>query len=161
MKLIWKMNNTKKRIPEDIYHAGTFIFLDLDNFGECARNMGWSEYTPNPITAFLTDEVERYIHERLSVLIWGLDPRRGTEEAIILSYEPIESIQAWCDDLIQDVKAIAEELNANTSLSCGIATGIVFERKAIADNRTKTIGRDPLRWLAYKALRQAKKKRGE
>jgi GGDEF domain-containing protein len=154
------MSKTKKRIHEDISHAGTFIFLDLDNFGECVRNMGWSEYTPNPISAFLTDEVERYIHERLSVLIWGLDQRRGTEEAIILSYDPIESIQAWCYDLIEDVKAIATELNASTSLSCGIATGIVSEIKAIADNRTKTIGRDPLRWLAYKALRQAKKKGG-
>jgi GGDEF domain-containing protein len=154
------MIKTTKKIPEGIYNTGTFIFLDLDNFGECVRTMGWSEYTPNPISAFLTDEVEHYIHDRFNVLIWGLDQKRGTEEAIILSYEPIESIQVWCCDLIRDVKTIAEEFNANTSLSCGIATGIVSETKAIADNRSKTISRDPLRRLAYKALRQAKKKGG-
>jgi GGDEF domain-containing protein len=154
------MFKTTKKILKDIDNIGTFIFLDLDNFGECVKTMGWSEYTPNPISAFLTDEVEYYIHDRFNVLIWGLDQKRGTEEAIILSYEPLESIQVWCYKVIRDVKAIAEEFNANTSLSCGIATGIVSETKAITDNRTKTINRDPLRGLAYKALRQAKKKGG-
>jgi len=33
---------------------GAGIFLDLDNFKEVMRKMGWSEFRPNPITGTLT-----------------------------------------------------------------------------------------------------------
>lgn len=139
---------------------GVVIALDLDDFGRCAEHMGWSEYTPNIITGFITEAVEELVSKHFGVVIWGLDRKRGTEEALLVFQLDYEMIAEELQELVTKVKSMAEGIDAPTSLSIGVAIGPLMRLKPETNNRKKTLAKDPTRVLAYKALREAKKRGG-
>nr|MDO8076715.1 hypothetical protein [Candidatus Freyarchaeota archaeon] len=49
---------------------GVGMFLDLDNFKEVMRKMGWSEFRPNPITGTLTQLVQRLAAKYNATVLW-------------------------------------------------------------------------------------------
>ncbi|AEM38703.1 hypothetical protein Pyrfu_0834 [Pyrolobus fumarii 1A] len=133
---------------------GTIVMIDLDKFGEIVEERGWSEYRPNPATGLLTMLVERLVSKWQGVVLYGLDPDRGTEEVVIeIPYvEP--------EELLDDLKAIREELR-----KVGVTATIVAVRgyvglKPTGDRREAYEG-TPYRRLAAKLLRKAKRRGGD
>ncbi len=137
--------------------TATVVFGDLDNFSECMQKMGWTEYHPNRITAFLTEKAQRLIKIHQAVHLWGLDPNRGTEEFILAFFQAPQFVKKEMEQLQRDINDLAEELGAKTSLSIGMATGKLQRMKPLANNSKKELKKDPTVFLAYKALRKAKK----
>ncbi len=62
---------------------GTIVVMDLDKFGEYVEEHGLDPYRPNDVTATLTRLVEELARRRGGFIVYGLDPDRGTEEAVI------------------------------------------------------------------------------
>ena len=83
---------------------GTIVILDLDRFEEQVEREGWSRYRPNPVTGLLTQLVEQLVRRWQGVPLYGLDPERGTEEAVILF--PLTGPE----ELEEDLLSIAEEI---------------------------------------------------
>lgn len=52
---------------------GVIIVLDLDRFRKIVEEMGWSEYSPNPITGLLSNLVEELVHKHHAMVVYGLD----------------------------------------------------------------------------------------
>jgi len=84
---------------------GTIVALDLDRFDEMIKEKGWSRYSPNIITGLLSNLVYDFSRKWSGTVIFGLDWKRGTEEAIIEipCVEPIE--------LKDDLTRIWKEIN--------------------------------------------------
>lgn len=120
------------------------ICVDIDRFGDMTREKGWTPYSPNPVTRYLTHAVSAFAERHAATILYGLDTERGTEEA-----------QLYCSSpdlarIIEDLEEIRAEMRTmGASLSVGIASvapGIPL--KALKDFP-----------LAKKALRESKRKK--
>ncbi|MGV9173132.1 MAG: hypothetical protein ACOC44_09380 [Promethearchaeia archaeon] len=141
-------------------NKGTIVFADLDNFQDCMKIMGWSRYSSNQITQFMTNTVKKYIIKYQATPLWGLNEEEGTEEFIDLFFLPLEKVKQILDKLRRDILNLAEKLDAPTSLSVGIAEGDVEHIKPLKSHRKKEFLKHPIIYLAYKALKKAKKQGG-
>lgn len=139
---------------------GVVTFLDLDNFKHCVEEKNWSKYTPNPITRFLTVTIEQYIRKYRALSFWGLDQKRGTEEAILFFQYEKSFVLNLIDDLRKDIMNLAQQYNASTSLSAGLAEGKIPKIKNIKNHSKSEFKKDPTIFLAYRALKKAKKQGG-
>ena len=149
-------NEIKSRLS----NYGTVVFLDLDNFNTCMKAKNWSEYTPNPITRYLTHEIMRYVREYRVLTLWGLNRQRGTEEGILFFQYEKEFVQELIEELRKDIRKLAQRHRANTSLSAGLAEGKVPKVKKIKSHSKREFKKDPTIFLAYRALKKAKKRGG-
>lgn len=145
---------------EGVSNYGTIVFLDLDKFHNCIEKKGWSEYTPNPITDFLTVELEKIIRKYRAMELFGVNKHRGTEEAILYFHQNYKKIYEVFENLRRKLERFAEKMNAPTSLSVGITKGKVPKVKRIKSHNVNEFKKDPYVFLAYKALKKAKKKGG-
>jgi len=92
------------------------IAVDLDKFSEMTKKMGWTEYSPNPVTRYLTHAISAFAEKHHAPILCGLDFERGTEEAQIYCSDPD------VDEIIADLEVMREEIRKmGTTLSCGIA----------------------------------------
>ena len=139
---------------------GTVAFVDLDGFKNCMEEMGWARWHPNPMTELLTRELLHFIRKYFAVHIWGLNEKEGTEEAILIFFQESTLIVELFESLRKKVLNLAQKLEAPTSLSVGIASGRIIDTKPITHHRKSDFQKDPTRYLAYKALKEAKRKGG-
>ncbi|MCD6489021.1 MAG: hypothetical protein J7K21_07365 [Desulfurococcales archaeon] len=132
---------------------GTIIVIDLDRFKEIVQEKGWDEYKPNIVTGTLTSLVEFFSRKWQGVIVFGLDPQRGTEEAII----EIPFINPL--DVKNDLINIRDEIN-----KLGVGVTIVAVRDIViarpARNRREAYYGTPGRRRALKILRSIKRKGG-
>ncbi len=127
--------------------------MDLDRFRELVKVRGWSEYTPNPVTGRLTELVQQFVLKWFAVVIYGLDPERGTEEVVLelpgVKFEAIE----------EDLRKIIDEIRGlGASISIGVSYGLVTGREALT--RREAYYGTPTRRRAVRALREAKRMGG-
>jgi hypothetical protein len=141
---------------------GTIVFLDLDKFGECMDFMGWTRYTPNEITGFMTEKIMLWISTYFAVHIWGMNEKEGTEEAMLAFFQDPEEIYDLMESFRNEIFLLAQKIKAPTTLSIGISTGLINmdEIKPISHHRQSDISKDPTRRLAFKAIQKAKKMGG-
>ncbi len=132
---------------------GTIVVIDLDRFSEVVRDRGWSEYKPNPATGLLTQLVERLVAKWRAVVVYGLDPERGTEE-VVLEIPLVEP-----EELRSDLEELKREINR-----LGVGVTIVAVKGFVglkpAKNRREAYYGTPSRRLAWKLLREAKRRGG-
>ncbi|MBU7014646.1 MAG: hypothetical protein HXS52_14000 [Theionarchaea archaeon] len=120
------------------------IALDLDRFGELTRKMGWTEYSPNPVTRYLSHAVADFAKTHQATILYGLDFERGTEEAqMYCSHPDMERMITDLETMRKEIRTISE-----TTLSVGIA-------HITADVPVKALKDFP---LAKKALKESKRK---
>jgi len=136
---------------------GTIVVVDLDNFKACTAKKGWTRYTPNPITALLTQRIQQIISVQFGTLLWGLNEQEGTEESLLYFSCGINEIYDTFEALRLEILTLARKEDAPTSLSIGMAYGPVTSLKHAINNRRSTLQKDSTRILAYKALHKAKK----
>lgn len=131
---------------------GTVIMLDLDRFSEIVQERGWSEYSPNPATALLTQLVENFVRKWQGVVVYGLDEKRGTEEAVI----EVPFVEP--EELVEDLRKIKEEINKlGVGITIVAVRGYVVAQPASQrDAYTLT----PTRRQAHSILRKAKRRGG-
>ncbi len=86
---------------------GVIVVVDVDRMGELVEERGWSRYKPNPVTGKLTLLVEGLARKWHGTVIYGLDPERGTEEALIEI--PLVEARELVDDLISIARGIEAE----------------------------------------------------
>ncbi len=132
---------------------GTVVVIDLDKFSDVVRERGWSEYEPNPATGLLTSLVERLVSKWRAVVVYGLDPERGTEEAVleIPFTEP--------EEVLPDLEEIKKELNRlGVGVTIAAVKGVVGFKPA-RDRREAYYG-TPSRRLAWSLVREAKRRGG-
>jgi GGDEF domain-containing protein len=139
---------------------GTIIFLDLDRFGESIKEKTWDEYRPNPISGFLTNKLLEYITKFQAIHLYGINKKRGTEEAILLFLQDRDWVHSLFEDLRREVLKKARKFDVNTSLSIGIAHGPIRNLKVVKEHSRKEFIKHPTVYLAYKALKKAKKRGG-
>jgi GGDEF domain-containing protein len=144
----------------NLLNKGTIVFADLDNFQDCMKIMGWSRYSPNEITRLMTNRVQRYINRYQATLLWGLNKAEGTEEFILIFLQDIERVIKIMNKLRKDILELARKLNAPTSLSVGLTYGEISHLKVLKSHKKKEFLKHPTIYLAYKALKKAKKKGG-
>ncbi len=119
------------------------ISLDLDNFSKITTERGWSQYSPNPVTRFLTHAVSNFAQNHHATVLSGVDSQRGTEEAQIYCSHPD------LDKIIHDLNNIRRKIKEmGVTLSVGIA-------QVPSDIPAKSLQDYP---LAKKALRKSKRK---
>lgn len=131
---------------------GTVVMIDLDEFGETVRERGWSEYQPNPATGLLTMLVERLASKWSAYVLYGLDPERGTEEAVL------EVPYTTPEELREDLEEILRELNR-----VGVRATIVAVYGHVglpARSRREAYHGTPTRRLALRLLRREKRRGG-
>ncbi len=133
---------------------GTIVMIDLDRFGEIVEERGWSEYKPNPATGLLTLLVERFVSKWQGVVLYGLDPERGTEEVVVeIPYvEP--------EELVEDLEEIRRELRRVNVTATIVAVRGYVGLKPTGDRREAYEG-TPYRRLAARLLRRAKRRGGD
>ena len=132
---------------------GTVVVMDLDRFEEMTEKMGWDQYKPNIVTGTLTQLVEWFASKWRAVVIYGLDPKRGTEE-VVLEIPGVEP-----EELREDLEYIRkriEELGA--SITVVAVKGFVGLKPSF--NRRDAYYGTPTRALAHKLLTKAKRKGG-
>jgi GGDEF domain-containing protein len=145
----------KEKVPQV---DGAGVFLDLDNFKEIMKKMGWTEYKPNAITGSLSQLVQIFAAKNNANILWGLDQERGTEETYMEIVEP--DAEELCTDLEKIRKKIEElgkETKSNAHLSIGVAYGKI---SFIKPRSRREIIRTLLGSRAWKALKKAKKTGG-
>ncbi len=104
---------------------GVLVIMDLDNFEEVVEERGWSRYRPNPVTGLLTMLVEDFSRRWSGSIIYGLDPERGTEEAVI----EIPGLSG--EDIAQDLVEIARKIEEyNVTITIVAETMIVTGKPA-------------------------------
>lgn len=155
-------NQDQSRITSQyrLSENGTIVFLDLDKFGECVEEQSWNSYKPNKISGFLTNKLLEYITKFQVVHLWGIDKKRGTEEAILLFLQEKEWIKSLFEDLRKQILKIAKKFGVNTSLSVGIAHGPIRNLKVVKGHSKREFIKNPTVYMAYKALKKAKKMGG-
>jgi len=132
---------------------GTVVVMDLDRFEEMTEKMGWDQYKPNIVTGTLTQLVEWFASKWRAVVIYGLDPKRGTEE-VVLEIPGVEP-----EELREDLEYIRkriEELGA--SITIVAVKGFVGLKPSF--NRRDAYYGTPTRALAHKLLTKTKRKGG-
>jgi hypothetical protein len=128
---------------------GVVVALDLDNFEEEIERRGWSQWKPNEATGLLTQLALHFASKHRAVVIFGVDPNRGTEEFMM------EIPFAKIDDVIDDVKNIIEELNkVGVRASASVVEGLVGLKPA--RSRREAYYGTPARRKAIELLRKAK-----
>ena len=104
---------------------GTIIMLDLDRFKEFTRARGLDEYRPNDITGLLSAEVERLARKWQGIVVYGLDWKRGTEEAVLEI--PLVGPEELENDLVAVARSICE---AGASITIVAVEGPITGRPA-------------------------------
>ncbi len=132
---------------------GTVIILDLDKFEEKTIREGWNQYTPNIITGELSRLVEEFVRKWCARVVYGLDWKRGTEEAVI----EVPGVKP--DEVVADLEKIRQEIRElGATISIGVAYGpIIFDKPRSRREAYKSYTRR----LALKALRKIKRKGGD
>ncbi len=132
---------------------GTIIVLDLDKFEEYVLEHGMDSYKPNIITGTLTNLVEDLVRKWRGVVVYGLDWRRGTEEAII------EIPFTEPNEIAKDLQKIKEEIN-----KLGVGITIVALKDVVicreARDRREAYKGTPARTRALRILRKIKARGG-
>jgi len=133
------------------------VYLDLDDFKHAVKAKGWATYTPNPITAELSEMVAEISETHSAAILFGLDFARGTEEALIFFSDiPEEVLEERLEDMRKRIENLGREFGTGTTISIGVATNIPeINLKAV---KRQDIKRHPILKLAYDALRKAKKR---
>jgi len=138
---------------------GVIIVLDLDHFKKIVKEMGWSEYSPTPITGLLSNLVDELVHKHHVMVVYGLDWKRGTEETILACPSPD------MDPLLKDLGAIrgkieeaGKETGSNATISIGVAQGPLLREKPTRSRRE--LFKTPTQRLAKRALQKAKQRGG-
>lgn len=92
------------------------VAVDIDDFSRVTREKGWSPYSPNPVTRYLSHAISDLVHTHHATLLHGLDFERGTEEAQIYCSSPD------MNRLIIDVEEMRTQVFSlsGTTLSVGI-----------------------------------------
>lgn len=121
------------------------IALDLDRFSDVTRRKGWTEYSPNPVTRYLSHAVSEFAEKHQATVLYGLDFERGTEEAQIYCSDPdLEAVVTDLENVRKEIQIMGE-----TTLSVGIAS-------VASDISVKSLKDFP---LAKKALKESKRKK--
>ncbi len=142
-----------KHVTERTLFPGSIVILDLDEFEELMHSRGWSEYKPNEITGELTSLVEKMASDYQGVVIYGLDYKRGTEEAVI------EFPGRRCHELSETLRYVKNSVNAlGAGISIVCVEGFVSGKKAL--DRKEAYHGTPWRDYAAKILRKIKNKGG-
>ena len=129
---------------------GTVVIMDLDKFEEMTISMGWDQYKPNIVTGTLTQLVEWFVRKWSAFAVYGLDPKRGTEEVVL----EIPNVRP--KELKDDLEYIRREINRlGASISIVAVYGFVG-LKACRDRR-EAYTATPTRRLALKLLRKIKR----
>jgi len=138
---------------------GVISVLDLDRFKKIVKEMGWSEYSPNPITGLLSSLVDELVRKHHAMVVYGLDWKRGTEETILACPSPD------MDSLLKDLEAIrgkieeaGKETGSNATISIGVAQGPLLREKPTRSRRE--LFKTPTQRLAKRALQKAKQRGG-
>jgi hypothetical protein len=92
------------------------VAVDLDDFSTVTRQKGWTPYSPNPVTRYMSHAVSRLAQTHHATLLHGLDFERGTEEAQIYCSSP--DMDVLLRDL-EEMRATIVSLSG-TTLSVGI-----------------------------------------
>lgn len=134
------------------------VYLDLDNFKQTVKEKGWTSYTPNPITAELSEMVKEISEKHAASVLFGLDFERGTEEALLFFSDiPPEILEHDLEAMRRRIEALGIEHCTGTTISIGVATNIPeMNLRAI---QRQDIKRHPVLKLSYNALRKAKRKK--
>ena len=134
------------------------VMLDLDQFGKIIKETGWSEYTPNHVTGYLSNLVTDLLSKHHGTHIQGLDPRRGTEEAILLFSAPdMDELLTDLEKIKMKIYRLGKELTLPITISIGVSVGSPpVMRLRDSRNITRTL----LFKSAKTALKTAKKKGG-
>ncbi len=142
-----------KHFTEARLVPGTIVMIDLDNFEQVTQTLGLDEYKPNFATGELTNLIESFANRKRGVIIHGLDPERGTEEAVI------EIPYTTPEEVIKDLKMIMEKLSSlGVKATIAVSEGMVSARPAL--NPKEAFKGTPWRQSVYKMLRKAKRKGG-
>ncbi len=138
----------------DMLVEGTVVIIDLDRMSEKVAEMGWSEYKPNPATGELTLLVEQLASKWSAVVVYGLDPERGTEEAVL------EIPMVRPEELKEDLERIRMEIKKH-GVTATIVAVYGFVGLKPAGSRREAYTATPTRRRAAKLLRQAKRRGGD
>jgi len=150
-----KRNEEFNAHSEHTVVPGIIVIIDLDKFGEFVEKYGLDPYRPNTITSELTRLVEQFTQKFRGVVIYGLDYKRGTEEAVIEIPYGVE----YLDPVISELKCIANRIRElGVTLTAVVAVDHVSGRPA-KSRREAYVGTLSRR-RALRALRRAKKKGG-
>jgi len=133
---------------------GTIIVMDLDKFEEFVRLHGLDPYKPNVITSTLSHLVNDFALKWQGVIIYGLDWKRGTEEAIIeIPFIHPNEVKEDLDKIYSTIK----DLGASITI---IAIYDYVSAKPARDRREAYYG-TPSRARAIRLLRKFKRKGGD
>jgi len=138
-----------------LYVEGLIVVLDLDRFEEYVEERGLDPYKPNIVTGTLTSLVERFVSKWRGVVIYGLDPERGTEEAVI----EIPYGHEHLSEIVSDLEEIKREINKlGASISIVVIRDFVYPRRA--SSRREAYSGTPGRRRAWRILRRVKRAGG-
>ncbi len=150
------MREIKKEMGPQTSGAG--IFLDLDNFKEVMKKMGWTEFKPNAITGNLTQLIQLFASKHTANILWGLDKERGTEEAYLEVVEPdVEELNRDLENIRKEIETLGKKTKSNATISIGVAYGNIYNLKP---QSRREIVKSPLGNRAWKALQKAKRSGG-
>ncbi len=139
-----------------MFIEGIIIVMDLDEFEEYTLVHGYDQYKPNIVTGTLTRLVEELSTKYRGVIIYGHDPARGTEEAVIEI--PLMS-DGQIRELLNDLERVKQEINKlGARITIVVIRDYVYPRPA--RNRREAYSGTPGRKRALKLLRKAKRSGG-
>jgi GGDEF domain-containing protein len=137
---------------------GVTVVLDLDNFKEVMKVMGWSEYKPNVVTGSLTRLVKEVASKLGGIVVHGLDEERGTEEAVVKFVgADVEEVLEELEKVRLEIERIGKESRSNATISAGVYVGPITSLKPQPLSMAK---KAPEVVMALRALKKAKKKGG-
>jgi len=132
------------------------VVVDLDRFKKIVKEMGWPEYSPNLITGILSELVDGLARKHHAMIIYGLDWKRGTEEAILACFSPnMDSLLNDLEAIRRKVEDAGRETGSNATISIGVAQGPVLKVKPAASR--KELFKTLTERLAKRALQKAKR----
>ncbi len=139
-----------------LFIEGYIIVMDLDRFEDYTETHGLDQYKPNMVTATLTRLVDEFASKHRGVIIYGYDPERGTEEAVL---EVVSINDDELREIISDLERIREEVRRlDASITIVMVRDYVLMRPA--RNRREAYYGTPGRRRALKLLRTAKRRGG-
>jgi GGDEF domain-containing protein len=137
---------------------GVTVVLDLDNFKEVMKVMGWSEYKPNVVTGSLTRLVKEVASKLGGIVVHGLDEERGTEEVVVKFVgADVEEVLEELEKVRLEIERIGKESRSNATISAGVYVGPITSLKPQPLSMAK---KAPEVVMALRALKKAKKKGG-
>ncbi len=134
---------------------GLIIVMDLDRFEEFIEEKGLSQWSPNIVTGTLTLLVEEFVRKWQAIVVYGLDPKRGTEEVVL----EIPFGHEFIDEITKDLSRIKEEINKlGASISIVVVKDFVMAKPA--NNRREAYYGSPGRKRAIRFLKKIKRRGG-